>query len=72
MYCSHCGKKVGDAMLFCPFCGEPIVIPEQDEPTEAAPVTVEAPAKAVPVTKEEPAEPAPLSEPESETKGESA
>ena len=72
MYCSHCGKKVGDAMLFCPFCGEPIVIPEQDEPTEAAPVPVEAPAKAVPVTKEEPAEPAPLSEPESETKGESA
>ena len=31
MYCSHCGKKVADMMLFCPFCGEPIVIPEQDD-----------------------------------------
>ena len=31
MYCSHCGKKVNDTMLFCPFCGEAIVIPEQDE-----------------------------------------
>lgn len=31
MYCSHCGKKVGDTMLFCPFCGEAIVIPDQDE-----------------------------------------
>ncbi len=31
MYCSHCGKKVTDMMLFCPFCGEPIVIPDQDE-----------------------------------------
>ena len=47
MYCSHCGKKVGDTMLFCPFCGEPIVIPEQDEPADAAPVT-EAPVEAVP------------------------
>lgn len=35
MYCSHCGKKVEDRMLFCPFCGEPIVIPEQDD--ESAP-----------------------------------
>lgn len=43
MYCSHCGKKVGEDMLFCPFCGKPIVIPEQDEtpaPTPAsAPVS---------------------------------
>ena len=31
MYCSHCGKKVGEDMLFCPFCGKPIVIPEQDD-----------------------------------------
>ena len=31
MYCSKCGKKVGDTMLFCPFCGEAIVIPDQDE-----------------------------------------
>lgn len=36
MYCSHCGKKVGEDMLFCPFCGKPIVIPEQDDmPAEA-------------------------------------
>lgn len=32
MYCGQCGKKVMDNMLFCPFCGSPIVIPEQDEP----------------------------------------
>lgn len=30
MYCSQCGKKVMDTMLFCPFCGSPIVIPSQD------------------------------------------
>lgn len=30
MYCGQCGKKVMDNMLFCPFCGSPIVIPEQD------------------------------------------
>lgn len=34
MYCGQCGKKVMDNMLFCPFCGSPIVIPEQDEPEE--------------------------------------
>ncbi|MER2144035.1 MAG: zinc-ribbon domain-containing protein, partial [Eubacteriales bacterium] len=34
MYCSHCGKKVGEDMLFCPFCGKPIVIPEQDDAPE--------------------------------------
>ena len=44
MYCSHCGKKVGDAMLFCPFCGEPIVIPEQDAPKPADPTAGGAPA----------------------------
>ncbi|MBQ3305593.1 MAG: zinc-ribbon domain-containing protein, partial [Clostridia bacterium] len=38
MYCSHCGKKVGEDMLFCPFCGKPIVIPEQDDAPVAAPV----------------------------------
>ena len=32
MYCGQCGKKVMDSMLFCPFCGSPIVIPDQDEP----------------------------------------
>ena len=31
MYCSQCGKKVAENMLFCPFCGAPIVIPEQDD-----------------------------------------
>lgn len=30
MYCGQCGKKVMENMLFCPFCGSPIVIPEQD------------------------------------------
>ena len=30
MYCAHCGKKVTDGMLFCPFCGKEIQIPEQD------------------------------------------
>ena len=34
MYCSHCGKKVNDTMLFCPFCGDPIVIPDQDDAPE--------------------------------------
>jgi len=36
MYCGQCGKKVMDNMLFCPFCGSPIVIPDQDEPAKAA------------------------------------
>ena len=40
MYCSHCGKKVGEDMLFCPFCGKPIVIPEQDNESVAAPAPV--------------------------------
>lgn len=29
MYCSRCGKKVLDSMLFCPFCGAEIVVPDQ-------------------------------------------
>ena len=29
MFCSQCGKKVLEMMLFCPFCGSPIVVPEQ-------------------------------------------
>ena len=40
MYCGQCGKKIVDSMLFCPFCGSPIVIPDQDEapsPTAARP-----------------------------------
>ena len=30
MFCGQCGKRVHDTMLFCPFCGSPIVIPDQD------------------------------------------
>ena len=42
MFCSQCGRKLGEGMLFCPFCGAEIVIPEQDEsgvepPREAEP-----------------------------------
>ena len=44
MYCSHCGKKVNDTMLFCPFCGDPIVIPDQDD-TKAAQAPDSAPAE---------------------------
>ena len=73
MYCSHCGKKVGDSMLFCPFCGEPIVIPEQDEPAKATPTAGEALVTAVPVEDEKPEEQtsAPVPDPESDEKGES-
>lgn len=49
MYCSHCGKKVGEDMLFCPFCGKPIVIPEQDDVPET-PTVADVPA--VPVEEE--------------------
>ena len=31
MFCSQCGKKVLESMLFCPFCGAPIVIPDQPD-----------------------------------------
>lgn len=69
MYCSHCGKKVNDTMLFCPFCGEAIVIPEQDEPeAPSAPadsVRVEAaPEPATEVVPEPVAEPVKAPEPE--------
>lgn len=36
MYCGQCGKKVMENMLFCPFCGSPIVIPEQDAHSQKA------------------------------------
>ena len=73
MYCSHCGKKVKDTMLFCPFCGEPIVIPEQDEPAPADSALVEAapeptprvePKHAAQPVAEPVAEPEPIAEPE--------
>ena len=35
MFCSRCGKKVLEYMLFCPFCGTEIVIPDQDEAVPA-------------------------------------
>ncbi len=41
MYCSHCGKKVTDTMLFCPFCGDPIVIPDQDDDVPSQPAPAE-------------------------------
>lgn len=31
MYCSRCGKRITEDMLYCPFCGSPVVIPEQPE-----------------------------------------
>ena len=34
MFCSRCGKKVLESMLFCPFCGAEIIIPEQDDTPE--------------------------------------
>ena len=37
MFCSQCGKKVRENMLFCPFCGAEIDIPEQEEDVEYAP-----------------------------------
>ena len=45
MYCGQCGKKVLENMLFCPFCGAPIVIPDQDE--APAPLQEEAAAALV-------------------------
>ena len=64
MYCSHCGKKVTDTMLFCPFCGDPIVIPDQDDaPSEAVEPSAVPEKPAPPETDATPAEPfVPLSE----------
>ena len=44
MYCSQCGKKVKENMLFCPFCGSPIVIPEQDDVVQPIPAAQKATA----------------------------
>ena len=35
MYCWQCGKKIKDTMLYCPFCGAKIELPEQDEAEES-------------------------------------
>ena len=40
MFCGQCGKRVLETMLFCPFCGSPIVIPDQDG--EAADIVMPA------------------------------
>lgn len=45
MFCSQCGKKVSENMLFCPFCGSPIVIPDQDEMMEDESVCVDVKAE---------------------------
>ena len=45
MFCGRCGKRVLDDMLFCPFCGTAIVIPDQ-EPVKAAPEASESAPKA--------------------------
>jgi len=31
MYCGQCGKKLKEDMLFCPYCGKPVVLPEDDD-----------------------------------------
>ena len=36
VFCGQCGKRVMDNMLFCPFCGAAIVIPDQDEAGKTA------------------------------------
>ena len=78
MYCSHCGKKVNDTMLFCPFCGEAIVIPEQDEPEApsvpaADSATMEAaPEPVAPIESEEAPAPDETAEPEQEKNQEPA
>lgn len=71
MFCSNCGKKVGDAMLFCPFCGAPIVIPEQDDGAKAMGTTAsdganEPERETVQAVREEAAPRAPRSEAEAE------
>lgn len=45
MFCSMCGKRVLDSMLFCPFCGAEIIIPDQNP--ETPPPTPVKPEKKV-------------------------
>ena len=66
MYCSHCGKKVNDNMLFCPFCGEPIVIPEQDAPVEIETAADSAPVEEPEIIEEAAKEPEIIEIPEPE------
>ena len=57
MFCGKCGKRVLDDMLFCPFCGTPIVIPDQEPAEPEAPVdapkAVEEPPRQSLFTEEE-------------------
>ena len=55
MFCGQCGKRVLDDMLFCPFCGSPIVIPDQDGPKPPAPPAPAPQAEAEPKRTDEPA-----------------
>ncbi len=55
MYCSQCGKRIVETMLFCPFCGKPVVIPEQDVQERAA---VPAEKQEVPAAVQETSAPA--------------
>ena len=66
MFCSRCGKRVLDSMLFCPFCGAEIIIPDQDS-APAAPVTTPVepePVPEAPVVETAVPEPEPEPEPE--------
>jgi len=69
MFCSRCGKKVLEYMLFCPFCGAEIVIPEQelddgaDDAKEILPEVAEGSANAVEHKAADDAEPAKSAEP---------
>lgn len=58
MFCSQCGKKVMDSMFFCPFCGSPIVIPDQETEIVTDKKAVKPAPVSVPVEVEQPA-PAP-------------
>lgn len=57
MFCGRCGKRVLDDMLFCPFCGTPIVIPDQEPDAPEAPAetpkAVEEPPRRSLFTEEE-------------------
>ena len=61
MFCSQCGRKLREGMLFCPFCGAEIVIPDQDEPRVDIPAAESAPTNDVTVyfDRENPADAAP-------------
>ena len=69
MFCSRCGKKVFEYMLFCPFCGAEIVIPEQeldggaDDAKEILPEVAEGSANATEQKAADDAEPVKGAEP---------